>query len=136
MRTVPLLVAGSILASCTNAAPPPYVERSPSGQRAYAMLLTGKVPQRPISCLQNYLANDQSIIDGRTLAYRMGSRTTYVMHLSPGCEALGSGTYALLSRQVGGMGMCRGDIEQVVDTVNHMTVGSCTVTDIVPYVRP
>lgn len=136
MRIIPLLVAGSILASCTYSAPPPYMERSPSGERSYAMLLQGKVAQRPISCLPNDNANDQTIIDGRTLAYRVGSRTTYIVHLTPGCEMLGGGTYALLSRQIAGPGMCRGDIEQVVDTLNRMTVGSCTIADIVPYVKP
>jgi hypothetical protein len=136
MRAILLLVAGSILASCANAPPPPYMERSASGQRAYETLLAGKVPQPPITCLQNYNANEQTIIDGRTLAYRVGSRTTYIMHLSIGCEPLASGTYALLSRQIGGPGMCRGDIEQVVDTMNRVTVGSCTITDIVPYTKP
>ena len=136
MRAILILVAGSILASCANAPPPPYMERSPSGQRAYETLIAGKVPQRPVNCLPSYNANEQSTIDGRTLAFRVGSRTTYIMHLSEGCEMLGSGTYALLSRQIGGPGMCRGDIEQVVDTMNHVSVGSCTITDIVPYVRP
>lgn len=136
MRIIPLVIAGSILASCAYAPPPPYMERSPSGQRAYAELVAGKVPQTPISCLPSYNANDQTVIDGRTLAFRVGSRTTYVMHLSEGCEMLGSGTYALLSRQFGTPGMCRGDIEQVVDTMNHTNVGSCTVTEIVPYTKP
>jgi hypothetical protein len=136
MRVIPLLIAGSIVASCTNAPPPPYMDRSPSGQRAYTELLAGKVPRAPIGCLPNHDANDQTVIDGRTLAYRVGSGTTYLMHLSEGCEMLGSGNYALLSRQFGSPGMCRGDIEQVVDTMNHTNVGSCTIADIVPYTRP
>jgi hypothetical protein len=136
MRVLLVLVAGSILASCANAPPPPYMERSARNQHTYETLLAGKVPQRPISCLPSYNANDQTVIDGRTLAFRVGSRTTYIMHLSEGCEMLGSGTYALLSRQIGGPGMCRGDIEQVVDTMNHVNVGSCTITDIVPYTKP
>jgi len=56
--------------------------------------------------------------------------------LSEGCGLLGGGAYALLSRQFGGSGLCRGDIQQVFDTLNHITVGSCVVGDIVPYVRP
>jgi hypothetical protein len=75
-------------------------------------------------------------IDGRTLAFRVGSRTTYIAHLSPGCELVGSGTYALLSRQYGGMGLCRGDIQQVIDTMSHTTVGSCTIAEIVPWTTP
>jgi hypothetical protein len=136
MRILSLLIAGTILASCTNAAPPPYMARSPSGERAYQMALVGKVPGRPLSCLPNYNANDMTVIDGRTVAFRVTGRTTYIMHLSEGCEMLGSGTYALLSKQYGGPGMCRGDIQQVVDTLNHTSVGSCVVADIVPYTRP
>ena len=139
MRSIYLLIAGSILASCTTAPPPPGTPmRSASGERAYQNLIAGKVPQQPISCLPNYNANDMSIIDGQTLGFRVGSgnSTAYLMHLTPGCENLGSGTYALLSRQAGGMGLCRGDIQQVVDTMNHVTAGSCTIAAVVPYVRP
>ena len=77
-----------------------------------------------------------SVIDGQTIAFRVGTGTTYLVHLSDGCGLLGSGNYALLSRQVGGLGLCRGDIQQVVDTMNHITVGSCTIGQIVPYTRP
>lgn len=136
MRGISLLIAGTILASCSNAPPPPYMARSPTGERAYQTLLAGKVPGRPLSCLPNYNANDMTIIDGRTIAFRVGSRTTYIMHLTQGCEMLGGGSYALLSRQYGGPGTCRGDIQSVVDTLNHMTVGSCTVGEIIPYTRP
>jgi len=135
MRSIPLLIATLLMTSCA-AAPPPYMTRSPSGERAYQMLVAGKVPGRPLSCLPHYDANDMTIIDGHTIAFRMGSRTTYVMHLSAGCEMLGSGNYALLSRQFASPGMCRGDIESVVDTLNHTNMGSCTITDIVPYTRP
>lgn len=136
MRCIPLLIAGSMLGSCMNASPPPYMSRSPSGERAYQTLLAGKVPGRPVSCLPNYSSNDMSIIDGRTIAFRVGTGTTYLMHLNPGCEMLGSGNYALLSRQYGSPGLCTGDIQSVVDTLNHINVGSCTIADIVPYHRP
>ena len=136
MRCIPLLIACSMLGSCMDASPPPYMSRSPSGERAYQTLLVGKVPGQPIGCLPPRSSNDMSIIDGRTIAFRVGTGTVYLMHLNPGCEMLGTGTYALLSRQYGSPGMCRGDIESVVDTLNHMNVGSCTVADIVPYRRP
>jgi hypothetical protein len=136
MRCIPLLIAVSMLGSCMNAPPPPYMSRSPSGERSYQTLLAGKVPGRPISCLPHYDANDMTVIDGRTIAFRTGSRKTYIMHLSSGCEMLGTGTYALLSRQFASPGMCEGDIQSVVDTQNRITVGSCTIADITPYVRP
>lgn len=136
MRSMSLLIAGAVLASCTNAPPSPYTMRSPSGERAYQSLIAGKVPGQPVSCLPSYNANDMSVIDGRTLAFRVGTRTVYLVHLTEGCDLLGSGNYALLSRQYGGPGLCRGDIQQVVDTMNRMNVGSCSIADIVPYTRP
>jgi hypothetical protein len=137
MRGISLLLLGATLASCTTAPPPPSsAMRSPSGQRAYDSLLAGKVPGRPISCLPNYNANDMSIIDGRTIGFRVGTGTVYLAHLGEGCGLLGAGNYALLTKQFGGTGLCRGDIAQVFDTMNHITVGSCVIGDIVPYTRP
>ncbi len=137
MRSISLLLLGAMLASCTTAPPSPSADmRSPSGERAYASLLAGKVPGRPLSCLPSYNANDMSVIDGRTIAFRTGTRTVYLVHLSEGCALLGGAPYALLSRNIGGSGLCRGDIQEVFDTLNHQTVGSCVVAEIVPYTRP
>jgi hypothetical protein len=134
MRSISLLIAGTLLASCTAAAYEPPARTARSETRLQQML-AGKIARPPISCLPNYNANDMTVIDGRTLAFRQTSNTTYIMHLSQGCDLLGSGPYALLSRQFGGQGLCRGDIQQVIDTMAHTTVGSCTIADIVPYVR-
>ena len=137
MRTMSLLIAGTILASCTAAPPPQGAPlRSPSGQRAYESLVAGRVPGRPLDCLPTYQQNDMSIIDGQSIAFRSTSRTSYLVRLTPGCELLDAGHYALLSRQFGGAQLCRGDIQQVTDLTNHITVGSCTVAAIIPYTRP
>lgn len=134
MRSIPLLCMAALLGSCSMA-PQPLV-RSPSGQRAMDALLTGKVAGPPVSCLPSYNANDMSILDGRTLAFRVGTGTVYMVQLTEGCGLLGSGNYALVTRPFGGLGLCRGDIAQVADTMNRQTVGSCTVAAIVPYSRP
>jgi hypothetical protein len=137
MRGISLLLLGAMLASCTTAPPPPGAEmRSPRAQQEYASLTAGKVARPEVSCLPDYNANDMGVIDGRTLSFRRGTGTVYMMHLTPGCEMVSGGTYALLSRQYGGMGLCRGDIQQVIDTMNRITVGSCTIGAIVPYTRP
>jgi len=134
MRGISLLLIGAALGSCTMAPEP--VMRSASGQRAYEALLTGKVAGPPVSCLPNYNANDMSVIDGRNVAFRVGTGTAYMVHLTEGCSLLGSGNYAMLTRQFGGTGLCRGEIVQVVDTLNRQTVGSCTIAEIIPYTRP
>jgi len=137
MRRMSLLIAGTILASCTTAPPPPSASmRTASGQRAYETLIAGKVAGAPMNCLPTYHQNDMSVIDGQSIAFRSGTRTAYLVRFTPGCELLDAGHYALLSRQFGGTQLCRGDIQQVVDITNRMTVGSCTVADITPYSRP
>jgi hypothetical protein len=120
--------------SCSTVPQP--VTRSTSAQRDFAAVTAGKIPGTPVSCLPSYNARDMSVIDGRTISFRVGGATTYIMHLSEGCSQLGNGNTALLTRQFGSSGMCRGDIAQVIDTIGHMTVGSCVIGDIVPYTRP
>ena len=135
MRGISLLLIGAALVSCTATAEQPI--RSAHGQQEYMTLVAGKTPRAQLSCLPNYNANDMTVIDGRTLAFRRGTGTVYIASLTPGCELLGgAGGYALLSKQYGGTGLCRGDIQQVIDTMNRITVGSCTIAAITPYVRP
>ena len=134
MRGISLLLIAAVVGSCSTAPQP--VMRSPSGQRAYQALLVGKVAGPPVSCVPNWNANDMSIIDGRTVGFRVGTGTSYIVHLGPGCDLLGSGNYAMLTKQFGGMGLCRGDIAQVFDTMNRQTVGSCVIGEITPYTRP
>jgi hypothetical protein len=135
MRTAALALAGALLASCTTGPEPPH-QLTLRAQQQLGLLLNGKVAGSPISCLPNYNANDMQVIDGRTVAFKLGSRTVYLMHLSPGCELLGNGGYALVTKQFGGMGMCRGDIARVFDTTSRFTVGSCGIDSIVPYTTP
>ena len=133
MRSISLLLIGAALASCTATAEQPI--RSARGQQEYMSLVAGKTPRAQLSCLPNYNANDMTIIDGRTLAFRRGTGTVYIASLKPGCALLTGGSYALLSKQYGGTGLCRGDIQQVIDTMNRITVGSCTIAAITPFVR-
>ncbi len=134
MRGTSLLLIGAALGSC-SVAPEPVV-RTPTALIAYDKLIAGKVAGPPVSCLPNYNANDMSIIDSQTVAFRVGGSTTYIMHLSPGCNGLGSGNAALLTKQFGAGGLCHGDIAQTFDTFNRMTVGSCVIGDIIPFTRP
>jgi hypothetical protein len=131
VRAVGLLLLAATVASCTNAPPPGWYEAR--NQQELARLLAGKTAGAPISCLPSYNSNDMQIIDGRNVAFKLGSRRVYMMHLSQGCELLGRGNYALFTQQFGGMGMCQGDIAHVLDTSLRTTVGSCGIERIIPY---
>jgi hypothetical protein len=110
--------------------------RSPDKQAELAQLLAGKVAQRPISCLPHYQSSDMRVIDDDTIAFRDGSRRTFVAHMNGGCSNLGSNSYALVTHQFGTADLCSGEIARVVDTLNGMTVGSCSFGEFTPYTRP
>lgn len=134
MRTISAILAGATLVSCT--AVPPAPTRSAEAQRDYAQALDGKVPQPPINCLASYQAGDMKTIDDSTILFRDGNRRVWVAHMDGPCTGLGNGHYALVTRQYGGQGLCRGDIAQVVDTLSRISVGSCVFGGFTPYVRP
>lgn len=134
MRVISIIMAGAVLASCT--AMPPQPTRTAQAQREFQMALTGKVAQPPISCLPTYKSGDMRTIDENTILFRDGTSRAYVAHMQGGCNGLNGGHYALVTKQFGGMGLCRGDIAQVVDTMTGMPVGSCVFGDFTPYVRP
>jgi hypothetical protein len=133
MRSVFLFVLVVTVSACAPVPPP---VRSPQAETHLQQLLSGRVPGPPVSCLPDYRSNDMVVIDDSTVLYRDG-RTVYRNDFEGGsCNHLGSGFFALLTRRVGGIGLCRGDIAEVIDTSTGMTVGSCTIGDFVPYTKP
>ena len=134
MRLLSVAAGAAMLASCTTA--PDVPSRTAQGQREYEQLLAGKVAQPPVSCMPAYRSDDMRVIDDSTIAFKNGSRQTYVTHMMGPCTGLANGHYALVERKFGSSQTCRGDIAQVVDLLNHMTVGSCVYGDFIPYVRP
>lgn len=134
MRGVPILLLGATLASCN--AVPPAPTRDASQQQTFMRLTGDKVAGPPVSCLPQWNTNDMSTIDGRTIAFRVGTGTVNVVTLGEGCGMMGVGGYALKTTSFGGQGLCTGDIAQVVDTMNRTTVGSCVIGPIIPYTRP
>ena len=135
MRGISLLVIGVGLVACTTTAAQQQPFRSAAKQQEFDRMLAGKVAGPPQSCLPTYHQNDMVVIDESTIAFRQGSSRVYVNHMQGGCSNLG-GAYALVTKQFGSANLCRGDIGQVVDLTNHMTVGSCVFGDFVPYSRP
>lgn len=132
MRRISLLLIGAAITGCSTTAQPPAM-RSAENQAKFERLLAGKVAGPPVSCLPSTRANDMTVIDEDTVLFRQGSSRVYVGHIAGGCNMLGQGGYALVTRQVGSSGLCHGDIATVVDTHSGFTVGSCVIGDFVPY---
>jgi len=137
MRALRLLAAvpvAVLIAGC--AAQPMGPDRDARGQARLAQALAGKVAGRPVSCLPHYRSNDMDVIDSDTILFRDGS-TTYVQNTNGGCYPSGTSVgYTLVTKTIGGGGLCRGDIATVIDTGSRFFAGSCSFNDFVPYRRP
>lgn len=129
----PLFLAAAMLAGCSTAPPPMGMEAQ--SEARLQNLIDGKVAGQPMSCLAPRRADRMVVIDDNTVAFREGSNV-YVNRIQGGCNQLGSGFYALVTRSYGSSGLCRGDIAQVADLTTGTTVGSCVLGDFVPYSRP
>lgn len=134
MRVHALLITAACLGSCATGPEPSM--RTVANQRAYETLVAGKVAAAPLRCLPSFERFDMQVIDGRTVAYSLGKRTTYMVQLSQGCGALGTTNYTLVTRQLGATGPCRGDSASVVDLATSTSAGFCMIEQIVPYGAP
>ena len=133
MRCLPLILVAAALAACSTG---PQPGRTAEAEAHLNKLLAGKAPGKPISCLSHYRSNDMVVIDDSTVVFKNG-RTVYRNDFQGGaCSNLGRGSYAMLTRTSGGLGLCRGDIAEILDTSSGMTVGSCVLGDFVPYTAP
>ena len=133
MRTlIPAILTAAALSSCAAPSPQQMAQAQAQSQMKLNKLLAGKVPGAPQSCLPTYRQNDMVVIDDYTIAFRDGVNRVWINHPPGGCNMLGAGSYTLITHS-SGIGLCRGDIGQVTDLMNHSTVGSCVMGDFVPY---
>jgi hypothetical protein len=136
MRTIiPLLIVTAV-AGCSAQTPQQTAALNAKAQTRLAQLTAGKVPGKPETCLPSYRQNDMIVIDDYTIAFRDGTDRVWINKPKGGCNLLSAGPYALVTRSFGGMGLCSGDIAQVVDTLSRTTVGSCVMSEFVPYTTP
>ena len=118
-----LILAGSAaLTACSTA--PAQETRAPQAARELAHTLAGYTPGKPLNCIRSFRSTDMQIIDEWTILFKDG-RTIYVQNPPGGCNGLGFGQYALVTRQFGPNQLCRGDINQLVDPRTGMGGGSC-----------
>ncbi len=130
MRLAPLILTATVISGCT--ATPPPTAPDMRGQMMLAQMLQGQVAGPAQRCLQNSQTRTLVPVDATTIVYRDGG-TTWVNHVHGLCGGLQSGT--LITKPIGGLGLCDGDVAQVID-FSGMPTGSCTFGPFIPYRRP
>jgi hypothetical protein len=134
MRFLPLLLIVPAIGSCTGVPPAQSAAVIAREQARLDMLTAGKVAGPPMSCLPHYRTIDMRVINDGTVVFRESASRVYINHMDGGCTNLSNGN-TLVTRTTQ-TSLCRGDIAEVVDPVNHMTVGGCAFGDFIPYARP
>ena len=130
-----ILSLAATLAGC-SAGPNEVALRSPKAQMELDSYLVGKVAGAPLSCLPTYRSSDMTVIDDETILFRDGANRVYRNDPPGGCSGAGRPGYAMVTRQFGGTGLCRGEIVQFVDLTSGSYGGSCSLGDFVPYSTP
>ena len=133
MRGLIFILMASAVTACTTA-PQQAPVRSVKAEEHLNKLLAGKAAGEPLSCLPSWQSNDMVVVDDNTVVFRDNANRVYVNNFRDGCSNLGSGSYTLVTRRVGGS-LCSGEIAQVVDLQSGMTVGACSFGEFVPYKR-
>lgn len=135
MRALPIIFAGSILAAC-SAVPDVAPQRTADQQTKFVRLTNGLMAGPSVSCVPSWRTQDMTVIDGRTVGFSQTASQVTIVNLTDGCSLLNSGGFAMQTN-TSGMGLCTGDIVQVIDPMNRgMSVGSCAVASIIPYAPP
>ena len=131
MRSIALVIVAAAIAGCSTA---PEPGRSAEAAATLDRTLAGRIAGQPMSCLPPYGRQEMITIDQNTILFKSG-RTVFRNDLrSGGCANLG-GSYSLVTNSSSGR-LCSGDIAQVADIRNGITVGSCVLGDFVPYTLP
>jgi len=119
----PILIAGLMLASCTEPAEPPAAR--------LANELAGHVAGAAQSCVTTFQTENLRIIDPSTIAYGSG-RTIYVNHLAAGCPALSQQNTIIVNAHTGGQ-YCSGDQVQGLETGGIIAGPRCNLGEWIPY---
>lgn len=104
--------------------------RSSKAETRLTQLLAGKVAGRTTSCINQRDANEQRVIDERTIIYRTGRNKLYRTEIDQ-CPRLDS--RSTLIRRTTSPNICSGEIFEVRDAGTGFSYGSCTFGEFTEY---
>jgi len=132
MIRISLLAAG-ICASSLAIAPADAQRRGAGGEQELARVLKGRIPGRPINCINLSTITSTRIIAGTAIIYDAG-RTIYVNRPRSGADWLRRDD-VLLTRTTGNR-LCSIDTVRLVDRAARIPRGFVALDRFVPYTRP
>ena len=131
MRIRSYLLAAAMFGAAAHATPASDAAQS-KAETEIARILVGRVPGKPVSCVQLNQLGPSQTVDRTAIIYGQG-RTLYLNRLPHGCPGLTHFTYPVVTTSLSQL--CSADILTIVDQGTHMTMGSCGLGEFVPYTR-
>jgi hypothetical protein len=132
LKYVPPLLAMGLSAGLVDASAA-HAQRRDRGEAELAKLLAGRVPGKPVDCIDLRSSNSSRIIDRTAIVYGSGG-TLYVNRPRSGASSLDSDDI-LVTRTVGSQ-LCRLDTVRLVDRGSRISTGFVALDKFVPYARP
>jgi hypothetical protein len=125
------ILSALILAAAVFSAPASAAGRDdPDTQMA--KLLDGRVAGPPVNCIQLSTVTSSTIVEGRAIVYRSGSKL-YVNQPRSGAETLDDDD-VLVTRSFGSQ-LCSSDPVDLVSRASRFTRGFVLLGDFVPYTK-
>lgn len=127
--TKTLLLLPLLLAGCSAGVATEPV-RSAKAETRLGQLLAGKVAGRTQSCISRRDADQQTVIDDRTILFYTNRSRLFRSEIA-NCPRLGN--RSTLIRQSISSNICSGEIFEVRDSGTGMSYGACTYGDFTEY---
>jgi len=128
-RIVALVAAVAIIAGAAVAHARPKL----TGEQELAEMLKGRVPGKPVDCINLTWVGSSTVIDKTAIVYQQGS-TYFVQRPRVGAESLDSDE-VLVTRLTSGE-LCSVDTVQLHDRTSGFWRGFVGLDRFVPYTRP
>jgi hypothetical protein len=131
------LAVASLLTSCAPAGSGAVgaAALTPKQSRTLDKQLAGKVPGKPVNCLNNSQTYDTVRVSDDILLYRASGRLVYLNNLKNGCPGLAHDTDIMVVKQFGSQ-TCEGDFFHLVDRSSGMRGPTCVFGEFIPYRKP
>lgn len=129
MRALPLVALLALAIPAAAAAPP-----AKDGKKPERDFLAGRVPGKPVNCIDPRSNQGPTIVDSQTILYNVTGRRIYRTGPVGTCPSLRPFTTLIVEIRSGQL--CKNDMFRVLEPGTSIASGYCRFQSFVPYEKP
>lgn len=134
MHNLSILLAGAVLLAAGTPASADTRKIDERAQVKLAQAIEGRVPGKPVDCINLRDIQSTEIIDRTAIVYHMLGRTVYVNRLRGGSPSLDDDD--ILVTDTHSSQLCSIDIVRLLDRTSHFPNGFVNLGQFEPYTKP